>query len=210
MRIRQAREELRRILLTAEPRLRTLILHHPDCLEHSARQPSEWEGPDRLDGILRNIQDVTVFPEYELEITSQFKKASVEMLGRVHSAEYIAFVDALSKQVQQMEENNEGGSSASAGPSQGISVPFTPQVQKHILHRAKDDVKDADVCDTTFSSGTLRAARRAAGAVAYAVDRVLTGTIAMLIVLMISCHQSSTNDIQTTFTPSVCYLIFKS
>ena len=179
MRTRQAREDLRRILLSAEPRLRTLVLHHPDCLEHSARRPSEWEGPDRLEGILRNIQDVTVFPEYELEISSQFKKASVELLGRVHSAEYIAFVDALSKQVQQM-ENNEGGSSVTAGLSQGISVPFTPQVQKHILHRAKDDVKDAEVCDTTFSSGTLRAARRAAGAVAYAVDRVLTGEVTMM------------------------------
>ena len=193
VRTRQAREELRKILLTAEPRLRTLILHHPDCLEHSSRRPSEWEGPDRLEGILRNIQDVTVFPEYELEITSQFKKASVELLGRVHSAEYIAFVDALSKQVQQMEENNEGGSSASDGGFHGISVPFTPQVQKHILHRAKDDVKDADVCDTTFSSGTLRAARRAAGAVAYAVDRVLTGTVDMLIVSLVFSKRHSSH-----------------
>ena len=36
-------------------------------------------------------------------------------------------------------------------------------------------LKKSEYCDTSFSSGTLRAARRAAGAVAHAVDLVLLG-----------------------------------
>jgi acetoin utilization deacetylase AcuC-like enzyme len=152
--------------MIAEPRLRTLILHHDDCLEHSPNTTTAWEGPDRVSTILNHLQDRVQFPEYELEITSQFKKASVELLGRAHSTEYIAFVDALSKRVQQ--EENETN-------ALGLAVPFTPQVQKHIQHKENDRVKDHESCDTSFSSGTLRAARRAAGAVAYAVDRVLTG-----------------------------------
>jgi len=169
-----SRTELRRSLLTAEPRLRTLVLHHPDCLQLSQLRPSEWEGPDRLEGILRDLQDADVFPPYELEVTSQFKKASVELLGRAHSAEYIAFVDALSKQVQQVE--GDGGSNGGGSSGGGdMSVLFAPQLQRHTLHRAGGDVKDAATSGATFSTGTLGAARRAAGAVAYAVDRVLAG-----------------------------------
>lgn len=50
------REHLRRILLTAEPRLRTLILHHEDCLVmHSAK--GEWEDGDRLERIMKVLTD---------------------------------------------------------------------------------------------------------------------------------------------------------
>jgi hypothetical protein len=90
---------LRRTMLTAEPRLRTLILFHEDCLQHTARRSTDWEGPDRLLAIMKRLRDTSQFAPYELEISSQFDKADVELLGRVHSAEYIAFVNALSKQV---------------------------------------------------------------------------------------------------------------
>ena len=152
-------------MMTLEPRLRTLILYHEDCLEHTARRASEWEGPDRLTEIMNALQDKAEFQDYELEITTHFKKASVEMLSRAHSAEYIAFVDSLSKQVQQQETQDNNNS----------TVPFTPQVQKMIQGQSDDHLKKAEYCDTTFSTGTLLAARRAAGAVAFAVDRVLTG-----------------------------------
>ena len=53
----KTREELRSALLTAEPRLRTLILHHEDCLEGPHSGLSEWEGPDRLEEIMRLLGD---------------------------------------------------------------------------------------------------------------------------------------------------------
>eukprot|EP00605_Chrysophyceae_sp_TOSAG23-4_P001803 GSChrysophyteH1.ASY1.ANO1.1993.1 assembled CDS len=152
----------------AEPRLRTLILFHEDCLEHSARRVDDWEGPDRLLGIMHRLQNREEFPEHELEISSHFDKAPVDMLSRVHSAEYIAFVDTLSKKMQL-----EAAENGNSGKSQ--IVPFTPQVQAGIQKAAFGELKKDEYCDTSFSAGTLQAARRAAGAVAYAVDRVLLG-----------------------------------
>eukprot|EP00604_Paraphysomonas_vestita_P003519 CAMPEP_0174820610 /NCGR_PEP_ID=MMETSP1107-20130205/4541_1 /TAXON_ID=36770 /ORGANISM="Paraphysomonas vestita, Strain GFlagA" /LENGTH=442 /DNA_ID=CAMNT_0016036263 /DNA_START=1556 /DNA_END=2884 /DNA_ORIENTATION=+ len=146
-----------------EPRLRSLVLYHEDCLEHAARRESDWEGPDRLRGIMNLILDQHFFPTYQVEITNQFPKAPVEMLSRVHSPEYIAFVNTLSKKVQ------EGGGSNESGHI----VPFTPHVQKSIMKQDSTEIKHPDGCDTSFSPGTLKAARRAAGAVAHAVDRVL-------------------------------------
>lgn len=160
------RHEMRTALLTMEPRLRTLILYHEDCLEHAARRESDWEGPDRLEGIMTSLHNKKLFPPYEVEISNQFQKAHVALLSRVHCPEYIAFVNALSKKVQESTNNN-----ASAAQV----VPFTPQVQKKMFRQNSSDLKADINCDTSFSAGTLKAARRAAGAVAHAVDRVLLG-----------------------------------
>lgn len=160
------RHEVRTALLTMEPRLRTLILYHEDCLEHAARRESDWEGPDRLQGIMTSLHDKDLFPPHEVEISNQFQKAQVELLSRVHCPTYIAFVNTLSKKVQE---------SASASASTAHVVPFTPQVQMQMFHQNSSDTKADINCDTSFSAGTLKAARRAAGAVAHAVDRVLLG-----------------------------------
>ena len=88
-----------------------------------------------------------------------FDKANVETLSRVHHAEYIRFIHDLSKQVA----------------IDGRTVPFTPKVQKHLTSLPLDETKDSDDCDTSFSKGSLRAARRAVGAVTFAIDRVLAG-----------------------------------
>ena len=159
------REELRRIMLSVEPRLRTLILYHEDCLLHMPRRRSDWEGPDRLKMIMRYIQEINEFADHELEISTHFEKAPVELLSRVHSPEYITFVDNLSKQMQKTNDGDE----------KVMPLPFTPQVQRIIQRYNSEDMKDPEYCDTTFSVGTLKAARRAAGAVAHAVDRILLG-----------------------------------
>ena len=86
-----------------------------------------------------------------------FPKADVKTLSRVHAADYIRFIHELDKQVN----------------IDGRTVPFTPKVQKHVRH--DDETKDQDDCDTSFSKGSLSAARRAVGAVCFAVDRVLAG-----------------------------------
>ncbi len=162
-----ARGELRRILLSVEPRLRTLVLYHDDCLEHSPRRPDDWEGPDRLLGIMQRLQNPQEFAEHELEITTNFDKAGVELLSRVHSPEYLAFVDKLSKKMQS-DVNKQTRSRQDV-------VPFTPQVQRELLNRNYEELKKIEFSDTSFSAGTLDAARRASGAVAHAVDRVLLG-----------------------------------
>jgi hypothetical protein len=164
------RDHLRKLMLTAEPRLRTLVLTHEDFQEHTARRPSDWEGPDRLEVIMKRLRDRGEFPEHELEISNRFEKADVELLGRVHSPEYIAFVNMLSKQVQQEAVEGDG-----AGGAAKAVLPFTPQVQRFVRRQHSEELKSSESCDTSFSVGTLSAARRAAGAVAHAVDRVMLG-----------------------------------
>ena len=105
---------MRQAMLLLEPRLRSLILYHEDCLEHAARRESDWEGPDRLKGIMSLLMGSNTFANYEIEISNQFEKAHVELLSRVHSPDYIAFVNALSKQVQE------------SGKASTAAVPFTP------------------------------------------------------------------------------------
>eukprot|EP01038_Epipyxis_sp_PR26KG_P004993 gene4993-6978_t len=164
----EERQFIREHLLKLEPRLRTLVLYHDDCLEHSARRPSDWEAPDRLVSIMSRLNNNQEFRDFEIEISNKFVKAGVELLGRVHSPEYIAFVNNLSKQIKQSAEEAEG-------KLKQVPVPFTPQVQRAIMHQTSEELKNSDLCDTSFSSGTLNAARRAAGAVAHAVDCVLLG-----------------------------------
>lgn len=184
------REVLRRLMLSTEARLRTVVLYHHDFLEHSTRKPSDWEGPDRLSNIVARLRDRKEFPAYELEISDQFDKADVTLLGRVHSPEYLAFVNDLHKQVQAIAQQhnaggawdadgglNSAGSSSSLGGHNAppLPLPFTPQVQRHLMRQNSGELKNSEACDTSFSLGTLNAARRAAGAVAHGVDLVLTG-----------------------------------
>ena len=60
-------------------------------------------------------------------------------------------------------------------PQSPLVVPFTPHVQKSLQRAASQDLKNADQCDTSFSTGSLGAARRAVGAACFAVDRVVRG-----------------------------------
>jgi hypothetical protein len=162
---------IRRLLLTKEPRLRTLILYHDDCLAHAARRASDWEGPDRLGGIMKRLRDCKEFPGYELEISNQFEKASVVLLSRAHSSEYLSFVNDLSTRLIANSTSADGESDFKPP----LAVPFTPQIQRFVMNKAQEELKNSEACDTSFSIGTLTAARRAAGAVAHAVDCVLLG-----------------------------------
>ncbi|RYG68418.1 hypothetical protein EON64_05235, partial [archaeon] len=173
------REALRRATFLLEPRLRTLVLYHEDFLEHTARRPSDWEAPDRLLQIMQRLRDEQAFPSFQAELSTQFEKADVTLLGRTHSPDYLAFVNSLSKQLQQQHQRSSGAYSAEGGSrSQFVTppLPFTPHVQKFLLRQSSEEMaQKKQGSDTAFSTGTLNAARRAAGAVAFAVDRVLLG-----------------------------------
>ena len=140
-------------------------------------------------------------------MSSEFDRATLEVLARCHSTDYIQFVNELSVSLEKAEK---------AGGSSPPLVPFTPAVQKARSKtnfeeaeaekekeeegkkeegKESDAMKEGDAVstpfssptpkgkhgggalhsDTSFSSGSLKAARRAAGAVRHAIDRVLLG-----------------------------------
>jgi acetoin utilization deacetylase AcuC-like enzyme len=162
---------IRRLMLAKEPRLRTLILYHDDCLAHTTCRSTDWEGPDRLVDIMKRLRDRQEFPEFELEISDQFEKASVVLLNRAHSPEYITFVNDLSTQLNA----DNSGALGECDFKAPLAMPFTPQIQRFVLNKTLEELKSSEICDTSFSPGTLSSARRAAGAVAHAVDCVLLG-----------------------------------
>mmetsp|Transcript_18975 Transcript_18975/g.27435 ORF Transcript_18975/g.27435 Transcript_18975/m.27435 type:complete len:902 (+) Transcript_18975:710-3415(+) len=178
--------------LRFSPQSRTLILHHPECLDHIPKSEHDWEVPDRVKSIMNRIQDgqkndkdSNVFDQispHEVTISTEFDRATLELLSRVHSADYLAFVNDLSKELERrrkkklVEENKGNGEGGESSRSKGFDpsvVPFTPMVQQTMMREST--VKKGAHSDTSFSAGSLRAARRAAGAVQHAVDRVLVG-----------------------------------
>jgi len=182
-------------LMKHSSQCRTLVLHHPECLEHLAKSDHDWEVPDRIDNIMSTIQSRTninsescvptgddhqTFQPYEITISNEFERATLELLSRIHSAEYLAFVNDLSKDLERkrkqqlIEESQailEGGEIVAEKPA--TVVPFTPMIQRKIMKEVK--AKEDGNSDTAFSAGSLKAARRAAGAVQHAVDCVLVG-----------------------------------
>jgi acetoin utilization deacetylase AcuC-like enzyme len=103
------------------------------------------------------LNDPGLFFPNELTLYSNFERASFSTLARVHSNDYIRFVYELSKQVEM----------------EGKSVAFTPRVQTAVCELPPEKVKASESCDTSFSKGSLNAARRAAGSVCKAVDLVM-------------------------------------
>ena len=176
------RRDARANFLIRSAHSRTLVLHHPECLEHHPKSEADWEAPDRVRTIMRRVlpssdpagvtETSGIFP-YEVTVSQEFDRASLDLLSRVHSTEYLSFVNKLSKDLEKKLkegggsiENSEHGSVGSPPPV----VPFTPMVQRSMIKIDESSVKLGVNSDTSFSAGSLRAARRAAGAVQHAVD----------------------------------------
>ena len=73
----------------------------------------------------------TLIPSHEIELSSDFEKAPVELLARVHSQEYIRFVHDLAKRME----------------GHQAPIPFTPQVQRGLSQGGA--VKSADSSDSS-------------------------------------------------------------
>jgi len=134
----QEKREVRANLMALSPQSRTLVLHHPECLEHVPKSVSDWECPDRVVAILQRIlpqdQDPTgIFP-HEVTISSDFDRATLEVLSRVHSAEYLSFVSKLSKDLEKQHREEMGNEEESHGntPPPPTAVPFTPMVRQTV------------------------------------------------------------------------------
>jgi len=175
------RRDSRANLLIRSSQSRTLVLHHPECLEHHPKSSTDWEAPDRVISILRRVvpsSDSTgttetsgIFP-HEVTVSKEFERAKLDLLSRVHSTDFLSFVSKLSKDLEkQLKEAGEGPMDESEhGFGSPAVVPFTPMVQRSMIKVEESSVKLGSNSDTSFSAGSLRAARRAAGAVQHAVD----------------------------------------
>jgi hypothetical protein len=181
MRLREAaeeRKESRANLFQCSPQSRSLVLYHPECLEHIPKAQSDWENPDRISSILEKLTGHTMKPgtpgihEWEIQMSKEFEKAKLDLLSRVHSTEYLSFVNELSKDLERQHkaQNGQDGDESQNKSSVPPVVPFTPMVQRSMIKVQESSVKLGQHSDTSFSSGSLKAARRAAGAVQHAVD----------------------------------------
>ena len=153
--IRQkVRSATRAALLSLEPKLRVLVLHHGDCDAHVSMKPHQ-ESPERIAAILETCARAAAtgsLPNEETTSSSSFEPAGYDHLQRAHSEEYIGVITELGDTVA------------------GTPVAFTPYYQG--LKGKKQ--KKKELSDTFFSPGTMKAALRAAGGVVHAVEKVLS------------------------------------
>ena len=170
----QEMRDCRKNLLLKSAHSRTLVLHHPECLEHVPKSKNDWEAPDRVITILEHLassmEGSTARPavlSHEVTLSTEFERAKLDLLKRVHGAEYLSFVHDLSKD---LEKKIKGSQDGEESDSPAPVVPFTPMVQRSMIKINEQHVKLGINSDTAFSAGSLRAARRAAGAVQHAVD----------------------------------------
>lgn len=117
--------------LRSSPQARTLILHHPECLDHTPKSESDWEAPDRISAIMdifcSNTSRRVPVRDYEIQISSDFDRASLELLSRVHSAEYLTFVNDLSKELERRKNEKLEEESHT-----NTVIPFTPMVRMNV------------------------------------------------------------------------------
>lgn len=122
-----------------------LVYEHEDCAEHDTG--GHQEGADRLSSIRRALGRVK-----GVEFTSDFDPAGEAALERVHSRGYLDVLNELDTQF----------ALGNRGPE-----PLSPHIAKKLF-------PDSKTCGMTLvSRGTLRAARRAAGAVIASIDGVV-------------------------------------
>jgi hypothetical protein len=182
-RLREAaeeRKEARENLFKCSPQSRTLILYHPECLEHIPKSEGDWECPDRVTSIMGRLESSSekagtlCINPWEVQFSQEFERAKLDLLSRVHSTEYLNFVNELSKDLERQRKAQNGSSDGEdeklGGTRTPPVVPFTPMVQRTMIKVQESSVKPGQHSDTSFSAGSLRAARRAAGAVQHAVD----------------------------------------
>jgi len=156
----------RKFLLDTFPELRVAVLHHADCGDHVSVRPHQ-ESPDRIVAILKALEIASEeksslkasgggFFKDEFRLDDAFPEADPEDVLRAHTEDYVATLAELGEAVGD------------------TPIAFTPFVQtKRGLPPRK--IKPTANSDTFWSSGTLRAASRAAGAAVEAVKRVAEG-----------------------------------
>mmetsp|Transcript_17517 Transcript_17517/g.50462 ORF Transcript_17517/g.50462 Transcript_17517/m.50462 type:complete len:775 (-) Transcript_17517:1217-3541(-) len=131
--LKEAMEErklARASVLQLSAQSRTLVLHHPECLQHIPKSSSDWENPDRVKSILEKLGGGNVY-EHEITISTEFDRATLDLLSRIHSTEYLNFVNTLSKDLERQHKELHGDEeeSEALGKKPPV-VPFTPMVSQ--------------------------------------------------------------------------------
>jgi hypothetical protein len=134
-------------LMKSSSQCRTLVLYHQECLDHLAKSDADWEVPDRIENIMSTLttrttescipDDELSFKPCELTISNEFERATLELLSRIHSAEYLAFINDLSKELerkrkQQLIEGTINTDGVVQEKPRNV-VPFTPMVCDNVL-----------------------------------------------------------------------------
>ena len=81
----------------------------------------------------KHLLTILQFASFELEVSSDFKRAGVELLGRVHSPAYIARVDALSKQTKKEGADSERDHEAPTGDNVECGVVWCGVVEWSVV-----------------------------------------------------------------------------
>jgi hypothetical protein len=136
----EQRKEARANLLMLSAQSRTLVLHHPECLQHIPKSASDWENPDRvtsiMDKLLGKSSSTPPIQEHEISVTQEFEKATLKLLSTIHSTDYISFVNDLSKDLERQHKELNGGDNEDSAEEEGKTginppvVPFTPMVRE--------------------------------------------------------------------------------
>lgn len=157
-----SRSAVRTSLGSTTAGLKSVVISHDDCLLHvprsSGSQGSQpWESPERLSAIMKAVKRMS--PDPLVNIISDFPSATDEQILRCHSSEYLKFLYSMEETLQGLV----------------VPIPFTPAVQRSLAKLPLERTKSSSLSDTSYSEGTLTAARKACGAVCHAVDLILDG-----------------------------------
>lgn len=136
--VAKERQQSRANFFLYSPQSRTLVLHHPDCLDHIPKSSHDWECPDRVQCIMDRIMHETgqeiltnkepcIHPN-EVVISTDFDRAPLDLLSRIHSATYLAFVNDLSKELERRKKKQLVETTESKEAVDPSVVPFTPMV----------------------------------------------------------------------------------
>ena len=64
------RDEIREVFFNADSSRKTLIVHHEECEEHEPRKSDEWEHPERIQVIMKEMKvKIYIFPQEYIDFT---------------------------------------------------------------------------------------------------------------------------------------------
>lgn len=128
----EERKEARANLLLLSAQSRTLVLHHPECQQHMPKTSSDWENPDRVTSIMEKLLGKGAYApplfDHEITLSQEFERAKLDLLSRIHSTEYLNFVNELSKDLERQHRELNGDEDAEEPGKKPPVVPFTPMV----------------------------------------------------------------------------------
>lgn len=161
------RAAVRMLIFDAAPQFQSLVLYHADYLlaPESLHASLKQESAERITAVLHEIE---MCKESGLLLVNKFARCTKDQVLQAHDEDYVRFIYELDTGLKAHQQQDESVTAATTAP-----FPLTPRVQRAVLKQPYHCIKADDMCKTAFSSTSLAAALRAAGAVIQAVDLVV-------------------------------------